>query len=43
MTRAKPTAAEFKKFWSIFEAKQQRKKNRTIPPSQFTKDQEPKQ
>jgi hypothetical protein len=41
MTRRKPTKAEFKNFWSVFEAEQQRrKKNKTIPPSNFTKDQE---
>ena len=44
MTRRKPTDAEFKTFWSVFEAEQQRrKKNKTIPPSNFTKNQEPKQ
>jgi hypothetical protein len=39
MNRRKPTEAEFQKFWSVFEAEQQRrKKNKTIPPSNFTKD-----
>ena len=42
MTSRKPTDAEFQKFWSVFEAKQQRKKNQTIPPSRFTTEQEPK-
>ena len=27
MTRRKPTEAEFKTFWSVFEAKQQRKRD----------------
>lgn len=27
MTRDKPTEAEFKTFWSVFEAKQQRKRD----------------
>lgn len=39
MSRRKPTESEFKTFWSVFEAQQARKKNKTIPPSNFTKDQ----
>jgi hypothetical protein len=27
MTRRKPTEAEFKNFWSVYEAKQQRKRD----------------
>ena len=40
MTRRKPTKAEFKTFWSVYEAKQQRKRDqlKTIPPSNFIKD-----
>jgi|GEM_PF-3940057 len=45
MTRRKPTKQQFKTFWSVYEAEQQRrKKNKTIPPSNFTEDdKEPKQ
>lgn len=40
----KPTKADFKNFWSVFEAQQERKKRqRTIPPENFTTtDQEQK-
>jgi len=40
VTRRKPTKAEFGTFWSVFEAKQARKKNRTIPPSNFITEQD---
>lgn len=41
MTRRKPTDQDFKTFWSVFEAKQQRKRDqlKTVPPSNFTKNQ----
>lgn len=41
MTRKKPTDKEFKNFWSVYEAKQQRKRDqlKTIPPSNFTENQ----
>ena len=44
MTRRKPTDAEFQKFWSVFEAKQQRKRDqlKTIPPSNYDTDKDQK-
>lgn len=41
--RDKPTESDFKTFWSVYEAKQQRKRDqlKTIPPNNFT-EQDPK-
>lgn len=40
--RDKPTKDEFKNFWSVFEAKQQRKRDqlKTIPPNNFTEQEQ---
>lgn len=38
-----PSKSDFKKFWSVFEAEQQRrKKNKTIPPSNYDTDKDQK-